>query len=77
MEHDAQDYHERSLQLLREGLRAFSFYIMETIMTYQSFRKLWEQKVGPVPTDNEILFKDGNHLNCKFENLYYGKKSDA
>jgi hypothetical protein len=46
-------------------------------MNYQSFRKLWEQKVGPVPTDNEILFKDENHLNCNFDNLYYGKKNET
>jgi hypothetical protein len=29
MEYDAPHHHERALQLLREGLRAFSFYIME------------------------------------------------
>lgn len=46
-------------------------------MYYQSFRKLWEQRVGPVPKDNEILFKDGDNKNCNFDNLYYGKKFDA
>jgi hypothetical protein len=46
-------------------------------MNYQSFRKLWEQKVGPVQKDHEILFKDGNHLNCNFDNLYYGKKNNG
>jgi hypothetical protein len=43
-------------------------------MNYQSFRKLWEQKFGPVPTDNKIFFEDGNNLNCDFDNLYYGNK---
>ena len=41
-------------------------------MTYKSFRKLWEAEYGSIPKDHEILFKDGNHLNCNFDNLYYG-----
>lgn len=44
-------------------------------MTYQSFRKLWEQKFGKVPDHHQILFKDGNHENCNFDNLYYGEQN--
>ena len=40
-------------------------------MNYQSFRKLWESKNGPLPEGYEIRFKDGNHKNCNFDNLYY------
>lgn len=45
-------------------------------MKYVNFRKTWEVKFGLIPKDHELLFKDGNHLNCNFNNLCYGKKND-
>jgi hypothetical protein len=37
-----------------------------------NFRKMWIQKFGSIPANHEIMFKDGNHSNCNFNNLYYG-----
>lgn len=42
-------------------------------MSYLNFRKMWEAKFGSIPKDRELLFRDGSHLNCNFDNLYYGK----
>ena len=32
-------------------------------------RHIWEKAHGPIPEDSMIVFKDGNGLNCKIENL--------
>ena len=32
-------------------------------------RVIWEQHNGPIPEGMSIVFKDGNRLNCKIENL--------
>ena len=32
-------------------------------------RKIWEENYGKIPKGNIIIFKDGNKLNCKIENL--------
>lgn len=46
-------------------------------MNYVNFRKTWEAKFDTIPKDHELLFKDDNHLNCNFDNLYYGRKNDG
>lgn len=49
-------------------------YHGDKVMNYVNFRKTWEAKFGTIPKDHELLFRDTNHLNCNFDNLYYGIK---
>jgi len=38
-------------------------------------RHIWEQHNGPIPSGNNIQFKDGNRQNCDIDNLYMISRS--